>query len=479
MTGTTPATDLTDLSAVQLLAGYADGALDPVDVHEAVQQSIEGQEHRLNAFSARDPEQSRRAAEDSARQWAAGTPRGPLEGVPITLKENIARRGVAMQAGCAGVTPVLPEHDAPITRRVTEAGAVVLGSTVMPDWGMLSSGVSSLHGISYSPAGLTTGGSSAGAGAAAAAGFGPLHVGTDIGGSIRLPGTWLGLATLKPSAGRVPLDVPYWGRAAGPMARSVPDLALLMAVISQPDPVDWTALPPQQVDWHDLSWNPSGARIGLQLEAGAGIAVDPGIRAAVLACAEVFAAAGAEVVELPGWLDPDLLRDVDTFWRTRSLNDFDALPATGRARVLPYIADWVQAVRGVSGTRLMACHSSMLQIQQRTVEACQPFDLVLSPVAPMAAFPADWPMPWGPDESVPAEHGGMAHIGFTVGHNLSGQPAGTVACGATDDGRPIGVQVSGRRFDDLGVLRAMAWYEQAVSDPAGPPVRPARPAHPL
>ena len=113
-----------------------------------------------------------------------------------------------------------------------ESGAVVLGSTVMPDWGMLSSGVSSLHGITRSPLDprLTTGGSSSGAGAAAAGGFGPLHLGTDIGGSIRLPGTWLGLATLKPSDGRVPIDVPYLGRVAGPMARTVDDLALLMSV---------------------------------------------------------------------------------------------------------------------------------------------------------------------------------------------------------------------------------------------------------
>ncbi len=172
----------------------------------------------------------------------------------MTLKENLARRGVPMPAGNAGVDPVVPGHDAPVTARVLEAGAVVLGSTVMPDWGMLSSGVSSLHGTTRSPwnPAWTTGGSSSGAGAAAAGGYGPLHVGTDIGGSIRLPGTWLGLVALKPSDGRVPLDSPYLGRVAGPLTRTVADAALLMQVISRPDVRDWTSLPPADLPWLDL-----------------------------------------------------------------------------------------------------------------------------------------------------------------------------------------------------------------------------------
>ncbi len=181
-----------------------------------------------------------------------GEPRGALDGIPATVKENLARAGVPMPSGSAGVTPVVPNRSSPVVERLEEAGAIVVGSTVMPDWGMLSSGVSSLHGITRSPwhGALTTGGSSAGAGAAAAAGYGPLHVGTDIGGSIRLPGTWLGLTTLKPSAGRVPLDTPYLGRVAGPMTRTAADAALLLSVISRPDPRDWTALAPAELDLH-------------------------------------------------------------------------------------------------------------------------------------------------------------------------------------------------------------------------------------
>ena len=253
---------LATMTAIEITAAFADRSVSPVEVHDAVHEVMERREPVLNAFWARDADQSRAAAQASEARWRAGEPLGPIDGVPVTLKENIARAGVPMPAGNAGVQPIVPERNAPITDRVLESGGVVLGSTVMPDWGMLSSGVSSLHGTTRSPwnPNWTTGGSSSGAGAAAAGGYGPLHVGSDIGGSIRLPGTWLGLATLKPSAGRVPLDAPYLGRCAGPLTRTVTDAALLMAVLSRPDLRDWTSLPPQQIDWSALDLDVSGIR---------------------------------------------------------------------------------------------------------------------------------------------------------------------------------------------------------------------------
>ena len=173
---------LATMSAVEMVRHFARGTLSPVEVHVAVQCVIERAEPVLNAFWIRDPEESRKAAAASEQRWMAGDPLGPLDGVPVTLKENLARRDVPMPAGTAGVKPQVPLADAPATTRILESGGVVLGSTVMPDWGMLSSGVSSLHGITRSPwnPAWTTGGSSSGAGAAAAAGYGPLHVGTDI-----------------------------------------------------------------------------------------------------------------------------------------------------------------------------------------------------------------------------------------------------------------------------------------------------------
>jgi aspartyl-tRNA(Asn)/glutamyl-tRNA(Gln) amidotransferase subunit A len=157
-----------------------------------------------------------------------------------------------------------------------------------------------------------------------------------------------------------------------------------------------------------------------------------------------------------------MLRDLDEFWRMRSLTDFDALTPEARARVLPFIRRWVLAVRGVDGPSVMRDYASIMSLQQATIAATEPFDLVLSPVAPMTAFPAGWPMPWGDDDE------GMAHIGFTVPYNMSGQPAASVNCGFTPDGRTIGLQVSGRRFDDLGVLRAVDWYERRRGAAATP-----------
>lgn len=459
------AAEVAALTATELVRRYAERSLSPVEVHDAVQEVVDAREPVLNAFWVRDPEESRSQAKSSEARWAAGEPLGPIDGVPVTLKENIARAGVPMPAGNAGVPPKVPDHDAPVTERVLRSGAVVLGSTVMPDWGMLSSGVSSLHGTTRSPwdPTLTTGGSSSGAGAAAAAGYGPLHVGSDIGGSIRLPGTWLGLVTLKPSAGRVPLDAPYLGRCAGPLCRSGDDVALLMSVIAGFDARDWTAMPPEQVEWGDLDLDVHGLRVGLHLDAGCGLAVEDEVRHAVDGAAEVFRAAGADVVPLEPFMTPKMLSDLDLFWRVRSWRDFAALGPEQQDRVLPFIVQWVSGGARATGAQLLECYETILTLQQATTAATERFDLVLSPVAPVLAFPAEWPMPFGTEDL------GMAHIGFTAPYNMSGQPAATVNAGFSADGRTIGVQVSGRRFDDLGVLRAVRWFEAHRPDAANPP----------
>lgn len=468
--------DLARMSATELVGHYRERALSPVEVLAAVSLVADEREPELNAFWHRSPESAHAEAVASEQRWRDGAPLGPLDGVPATVKENIARAGVPMPAGTAGVEPVVPTRNAPVTDRLTESGAVLVGSTVMPDWGMLSSGVSSRHGITRSPwsPALTTGGSSSGAGAAAAAGYAPVNLGSDIGGSIRLPGTWLGLAAFKPSAGRIPLDVPYLGRAAGPLTRTVADAALTMAVVAQPDARDWTTVPGLDADWPTaaLPADVRGMRVGLQLDAGCGMTVEPAVLAAVAAAGQVFAAAGAAVEPLGPFVTPQMLDDLDTFWRVRSWNDVQALTPDRRARVLPFIQRWVAPAAEVSGSRLMACYQSILDLQRATVAAVERFDVVLSPVAPVLAFPAEWPMPFG---DVDQPDRGMAHIGFTAPHNLAGLPAISVNCAFTPDGRTIGLQVAGPRSDDVGVLRAAAWYEQhrpAAAAPDWPIGRP-------
>src|SRR6478735_11722520 len=271
------------LSAVELMSAYAAGTLSPVEVVRDVAEVVAAREPTLNALFVHDIPAALEQAAASERRHRHGLPQSAVDGVPVTVKENLGRAGIPLPSGSAGVTPLVPQRSSPVVERLEEAGAIVIGSTVMPDWGMLSSGVSSLHGITRSPwdQSLTTGGSSSGAGAAAAAGYGPLHVGTDIGGSIRLPGTWLGLTTLKPSAGRVPLDAPYLGRVAGPMTRCAPDAALLLSVISRPDTRDWTSLPPVELSPTLDALEPTRLHIGLLTDAGCGAPVEPDVRAAV------------------------------------------------------------------------------------------------------------------------------------------------------------------------------------------------------
>src|SRR4051794_1832265 len=185
-------------------------------------------------------------AQGAEARWRSGSPLSAIDGVPVTLKENIATRGDPAPIGTRANEDATPmPADAPPAARLREAGCVILGKTTMPDYGMLSSGLSSLHGVTRNPWRLdrNTSGSSSGAAAAAAAGYGPLHVGTDIGGSVRLPATHCGLFALKPSLGRVPIHPPYLGRVAGPMTRSVEDAALLMDVLSGADARDFMSLP--------------------------------------------------------------------------------------------------------------------------------------------------------------------------------------------------------------------------------------------
>ncbi|HVV20524.1 MAG TPA: amidase family protein, partial [Pseudonocardiaceae bacterium] len=243
--------ELADLSAVELLAGYRTGALSPVDVIESVLDRVALGEPTLHATYALDPEGARKAAAESARRWRRGAPAGPLDGVPVTVKENIATEGTPVPLGTAATRLVPAERDAPAAARLRESGAVIFTKTTMPDYGMLTSGTSSFHPLTRNPwhTDRTPGGSSAGAGAAAAAGYGPLHVGTDIGGSVRLPAGWCGLVGLKPSQGRVPVSPPYYGRVVGPLTRTVADAALLMSVRSGFDARDHTALPPAEIDW--------------------------------------------------------------------------------------------------------------------------------------------------------------------------------------------------------------------------------------
>src|SRR4051812_44421743 len=328
-------TEIHQLSAVEMLARYRAKSLSPAEVFAAVETQIARWEPRLKALYCYDPDAARTEAAASSERWAKGAPAGALDGVPVTVKENIASKGVPMPLGTAAMKLVPAAQDAPAPARLREARAIMFSKTTMPDYGMTSSGVSSFHPLTRNPWELSKnpGGSSSGAGAAGAAGYGPLHVGTDIGGSVRLPAGWCGLVGLKPSLGRIPVDPPYVGRCAGPMTRTVDDSALLMSVLSKPDHRDGMSLPVQDIDWMDLTVDLRSLRLGLMTDAGVGMAVEPEVKAAAEKTAKFFADQGAIVEPIGPLMSRGILEGIDGFFRARSWGDIEPLPASERAKI--------------------------------------------------------------------------------------------------------------------------------------------------
>jgi len=462
----TTSTPLHDYSATALLEAYRRHDLSPVEVIKSVLQHIDRWEQDLCASYLLRPELALQQARASEARWQRGEPCGALDGVPVTIKENIATQGDPMPLGTLGTEPLRATAHAPPAARMKEAGAVMVCKTTMPDYGMLSSGLSSFHPLAKNPWDLqkTPGGSSAGAAAAAAAGYGPLHIGTDIGGSLRLPAGWCGIYSLKPSLGRVPIDPPYTGRAAGPMTRTVADSALMMQVLSLPDERDSMSLPFQTIAWNEYDTGTGflrGLKIGLMMEAGCGLAVEPEVKAAIEHAARLFEQAGAIVEPLAPFMTQTMLDGMDHAWRMRSHIDLAALTPAKKALVLPYIQQWADSAAGMTGPQVFAAYSQFHATRLAAVRACEPFDYVISPTAPMPAFAAELPSPTN-DPLRPLEH-----IGFTVPYNMSEQPAASINCGYTRAGLPIGLQIAGKRFNDLGVLQVSRAFE-LLRDPQRP-----------
>jgi aspartyl-tRNA(Asn)/glutamyl-tRNA(Gln) amidotransferase subunit A len=448
-------TNPADLTATDMLAAYASRVLSPVEVTRAVIDRIQRAEPKLNALYAFDPDAALTAARASELRWKDGTARA-LEGVPVTIKENIQSKGVAMPLGTAATILTPAADDAPPSARLREAGAVLISKTTMPDYGMTSSGLSSFHPLTRNPWDLSKnpGGSSSGAGAAAAAGYGPLHVGTDIGGSIRLPASWCGVFGLKPSFGRVPIYPSYFGRVAGPMTRTVRDAALMMRELSKPDARDGMSLPPHTIDWMALDGQVKGLRLGFHLEAGAGLPVDPEVGRCVEEALRLFEGAGAIVKPMRPFFTRDMLDGMDRFFRQRAWLDLCALPQDRRSKVLPYIQDWAAAAEHYTGAQVFDGVNQMLAMREAAIAASEPFDFVLSPVAPVLAYAAELASPIN-DPQRPFEH-----IAFTLPYNMSDQPSAAVNAGYAASGLPIGLQITGKRFDDMGVLQIAHAFER-------------------
>jgi aspartyl-tRNA(Asn)/glutamyl-tRNA(Gln) amidotransferase subunit A len=448
-------TVLHERSAAELLALYARREASPVEVLNEVLAHTERCEPKIAALWALDAEAALAAARGSEARWHRNEAL-LLDGVPVTIKDNIATRGVPVPLGCAATLLEPAAADAPPAARLREAGAVIVAKTTMPDLGMLSSGLSSFHALTRNPWDLSQnpGGSSAGAAAACAAGYGPLHLGTDIGGSIRLPASWCGIVGFKPSLGRIPLHPPYAGRVAGPMTRTVADAALAMGVLAQPDVRDTMSLPPQDIAWSELGADVRGLKIGVWADAGWGMAPEAEVIATTKAAARAFEQAGAIVEPLLPFTTRAMIDGLDAFWRIRAWQDIGNWSRERQSKVLPYIFAWAEGAAALSAEQVFHGHAQMAAIRDATVAATQRFDFVLSPVSPVVSFPAEFASPLN-DPTKPFEH-----IAFTLPFNMSEQPAIALNASYSAGGFPIGVQLAGRRHDDLGVLRIAHAFEQ-------------------
>jgi len=449
-----------DLSATELLEAYRRKALSPLEATKAVLARIEAHNPELNAFNLVDAEGALASARESEARWTKGAPQGALDGVPASIKDIILTRGWPTLRGSLLVDRNQPwEEDAPATARLREAKAIILGKTTTPEFGWKALGDSPLTGITRNPWSLdhTPGGSSAGAAAHVAAGMGPLAVGTDGGGSIRIPAAFCGIVGIKPTFGRVPAyPLSPFGIVAhvGPMTRTVPDAALMLDVLSGYDPRDPWAVPDRPSVSTGLEAGVKGLRIAYSPTLGYGH-VDPEVREAVNQAARVFSELGA-VVET---VDPGFANPRDAFmvlWTSGAAKVLSAFSAEQQAKIDPGLvasARFGASKSAVDWYDADAVRNSVIDAMARFHRR---YDLLLTPTVAVPALPV------GYDLSDPKN---QAHwidwTPFSYPFNMTRQPAASVPCGLTQAGLPVGLHLVGRWHEDGLVLRAARAFERA------------------
>ena len=453
-------TDLADLSATQLLGMYRSRQTSPTEATKAVLARVAKANPVLNAFAHLAEEDALASAAASTDRWHRGEPCGPLDGVPATVKDLVLAKGWPTRRGSRTVDPNQAwDVDAPATARLREAGAVLLGKTATPEFGCKGETNSPLTGITRNPwnPAKTPGGSSGGTAAAVAAGMGPIGIGTDGAGSVRIPAAFCGNFGLKQSFGRVPAyPLSPYGTVAhlGPHTMSVTDAALMMNVIKQPDPRDWTSLPPDSTDYTiGLNDGVRGLRVAWSPTLGYAKNVHPEVAAACASAVAVFAELGAKVDAIdPGFEDP---LDITTgLWFAGSLTVWDGLTAEQQAVADPDFIAEVELGRGLTVLDIMRLTMRRIALGTHMRQFMQRHDLLITPSVAVPAFDA---LPAGHQRLTPESMLGWTP--FSYPFNLTQQPACTVPCGLTSDGLPIGLQIVGPMFGDALVLRAARAFE--------------------
>ncbi len=448
------------LDAEELLQGFADKTLTPLSVLQSVTERIARQNPEINAFVVMNPE-ALAAAQASTERWQAGRPTGALDGVPVTIKDLIDIAGLPTRRGSKLTAAAPAPADAPLVAALRQAGAVIIGKTTTTEFGWKSPGDCPLTGITRNPwnAAHTPGGSSAGAAAAAASGFGPLHVGTDAGGSIRIPAAWSGIVGLKPSFGRVPQwPLGAFGHVAvaGPMARTVRDAALMLNVLARFDARDPFALPDDPKDWRDgIEDGVRGLRIGVLRNPGFPAPVDADGLAALQIARQILTDAGATVAEVDAAL-PDCSIVFTRVWGAALTRVVTSVPEAQRHLFDPGLLKVAAANHNVTASEMLEGEAMRVQAANAMAMLHLHYDAVICPVVPACAPLVDKLIP----DPVAALWNDWAP--WTLLFNLTRQPAISLPVGVNAAGLPRAVQIAAGLYRDDIVLKIARTIERVL-----------------
>ena len=437
--------------------------LSPVELMQAVLGRIERLEPQLNAFACLTAETAMDGARAAEAAIMRGNASGALLGIPVTIKDLAVTAGVPTERGSFIEKGRVPDTDAPFVSRLKAAGAIPLGKTTTSEFGWKGVSHSPLTGITHNPwgHGLNAGASSAGAGVGAAAGYGPLHQGSDGAGSVRMPAHFCGIYGIKPSYGRIP----NWPVASndqtshiGPMTRTVEDAAMMMELMSGPHAWDHYSLESEPAPYARLLSGASvkGLRVAWSPDLGHA-RVDPEVAALAKAGAGAFAAMGAHVEEVtPAWgsAGPDLIR---FFWAAHELGFRKYLDEWGDL-MDPGLVACIQSATDHSAEAYVEMRTAKLAYVEAIHRFFEDYDLLLTPAVSVAAFPADKLMP---DDWPQHPWDWVQWAEFSYPFNMSHNPAASIPCGFTSAGLPVGLQIVGPRMADLEVLQASAAFEAA------------------
>jgi aspartyl-tRNA(Asn)/glutamyl-tRNA(Gln) amidotransferase subunit A len=455
--------DLSTLTATELVDGYGKGDFSPVEVLSQALENIEAFNPALNAFALLDTESAMASARASEARWNSGQPVGLLDGVPTTIKDLAVAKGWPRYGG-SNTSPVNPQPDSfdgPQVARLREQGAVILGKTTQPEYAWKGLTDSPRFGITRNPWNLarTPGGSSGGAAAGVAAYMGPIALGTDGSGSVRLPAAFTGLAGLKPTYGLIPQHprATHMGDIVhtGPLARSITDVALMTQVMSGADRRDWTSPPHMLRVFDDLRPQISGLRIAFSPTLGFA-KVDPAVATIVRGAVEKLARLGAQIDEVdPGFDDT---RDmIDMIYKAGAACTAFAMSEEARAKMDPKYLAFATSGLNFSATDYVAIAKMKRDaLCARMVEFHETYDLLITPQMGLTAVPAD------ENRDPPSYSHWFDFAPFCYPFNLTQQPAATVPCGIAPDGLPVALQIVGAKFADDLVLNASLAAEQAL-----------------